>query len=82
MCSGTPRSLPRSSMSWGMETRARGRSAGSAPLRSIRSMASLRLTAALTEDSRHTASSVAAAAASLSSARTVGVDARRRIPRA
>ena len=49
MCSGTPRPLPRSSMSWGMETRARGRSAGSAPLRSIRSMASLRLTAALTE---------------------------------
>ena len=51
-------------MSTGMDTRARGRSAGSAPLRSMRSMASLRLTAALTEDSRQMGSSVAAAAAS------------------
>ena len=80
MCSGTPRSLPLSSMSTVMDTRTRGRSAGSAPLRSMRSMASLRLTAALTEDSRQMGSSVAAAAASRSRARTVGVEARRSNP--
>ena len=53
-----------------METRAKGRSAGSDPLRCILSMADLRLTSALTDRSRHTGSSGAAPTTSRSSAKS------------